>query len=84
MSYSMSDLLQLVVSEGASDLHIRVGLPPVIRTHGVLERISGPSLSPEDTEELASSITSDDHIQAVRTRGGAVVVFRPGGVLVCR
>ena len=28
MSYSMSDLLQLVVSEGASDLHIRVGTPP--------------------------------------------------------
>ena len=24
MSYAMSDLLQLVVSEGASDLHIRV------------------------------------------------------------
>ena len=30
MSYSMSDLLQLVVSEGASDLHIRVGAPPVV------------------------------------------------------
>ena len=31
MSYSMSDLLQLVVYEGASDLHIRVGTPPTIR-----------------------------------------------------
>ena len=30
MAYSMSDLLQLVVSEGSSDLHIRVGCPPVI------------------------------------------------------
>ena len=29
----MSDLLQLVVSEGASDLHIRVEVPPVIRVH---------------------------------------------------
>ena len=42
MSYSMSDLLQLVVSEGASDLHIRVGTPPIIRVHGILHRVEGP------------------------------------------
>ena len=42
MSYSMSDLLQLVVSEGASDLHIRVGTPPTIRVHGILHRVEGP------------------------------------------
>ena len=66
----MSDLLQLVVSENASDLHIRVGSPPVIRVHGVLHRVEGPTLRPEDTEELSRSITSDDHIQTVRERGG--------------
>jgi Tfp pilus assembly pilus retraction ATPase PilT len=38
MAYSMSDLLQLVVSEGSSDLHIRVGVPPTIRVHGILHR----------------------------------------------
>jgi len=69
MSYSMSDLLQLVVTEGASDLHLRVNVPPVIRVHGVLHRVEGPSLSPEDTEELMRSITSEEHIQAVRERG---------------
>jgi twitching motility protein PilT len=71
MSYSMSDLLQLVVSEGASDLHIRVGTAPTIRVHGILHRVEGPPCSPEDTEELMRSITSDDHIQHVRERGGA-------------
>jgi len=69
MSYSMSDLLQLVVEEGASDLHIRVGVPPVIRVHGILHRVEGPPCKPEDTEELMRSITSDDHIQAVREKG---------------
>ncbi|MCX7872491.1 MAG: type IV pilus twitching motility protein PilT [Verrucomicrobiae bacterium] len=69
MSYSMSDLLQLVVEEGASDLHIRVGVPPVIRVHGILHRVDGPPCKPEDTEELMRSITSDDHIQAVREKG---------------
>jgi len=67
----MSDLLQLVVSEGASDLHIRVGVPPTIRVHGILHRVEGPLLTAEDTEELMRSITSDDHIQHVRERGGA-------------
>lgn len=78
MSYSMSDLLQLVVSEGAADLHIRVGVPPVIRLHGILHRVEGPSLRPEDTEELMRSITSEDHIQHVRERGGADFGFAFG------
>ena len=78
MSYSMSDLLQLVVSEGASDLHIRVGTPPVIRVHGILHRVEGPVLRPEDSEELMRSITSEDHIQHVRERGGADFGFAFG------
>ncbi|HOB32657.1 MAG TPA: ATPase, T2SS/T4P/T4SS family, partial [Verrucomicrobiota bacterium] len=78
MSYSMSDLLQLVVSEGASDLHIRVGTPPTIRVHGILHRVEGPALSADDTEELMRSITSDDHIQHVRERGGADFAFAFG------
>src|SRR5918911_5237663 len=78
MSYSMSDLLQLVVSEGSSDLHIRVGTPPTIRVHGILHRVEGPPLKPEDTEELMRSITSEDHIQHVRERGGADFGFAFG------
>src|SRR5260370_15246071 len=78
MSYSMSDLLQLVVSEGASDLHVRVGTPPTIRVHGILHRVEGPALAPEDSEELMRSITSEDHIQHVRERGGADFGFAFG------
>jgi twitching motility protein PilT len=78
MSYSMSDLLQLVVTEGSSDLHVRVATAPVIRLHGVLHRVDGPPLKPEDTEELMRSITSEDHIQHVRERGGADFGFAFG------
>ena len=78
MSYSMSDLLQLVVSEGASDLHIRVGTAPTIRVHGILHRVEGPALKPEDAEELMRSITSEEHIQQVRERGGADFAFAFG------
>ena len=74
----MSDLLQLTVSEGASDLHLRVGIPPVIRVHGRLHRVEGPPLAPEDTEELSRSITSEDHIQSVREQGGSDFGFAFG------
>ncbi|MBN8248724.1 MAG: type IV pilus twitching motility protein PilT [Verrucomicrobia bacterium] len=78
MSYQMSDLLQLMVSEGAADLHIRVNIPPVIRLHGILHRVEGPILKPEDTEELMRSITSEDHIQQIREKGGADFGFAFG------
>lgn len=76
----MSDLLQLVVSENASDLHLRVGSAPVIRVHGVLHRVEGPPLLPEDTEELVHSFTSEDQIQQVRERGGTDFGFAFGEV----
>jgi len=92
----MSDLLQLVVAEGAADLHLRVGVPPVIRLHGVLHRVEGPSLKPEETEELMRSIASEDCIQQVHEHGGVdfgfafierfhfrVSMFREKGNLGC-
>ena len=80
MSYQMSDLLQLMVAEGGADLHIRVGIPPVIRIHGILQRVDGPVLKPEDTEELMRSITSEDHVQQIREKGGADFGFAFGEV----
>ena len=74
----MSDLLQLVVSENSSDLHLRVGIPPAIRVHGTLHRVDGPPLKVEDTEELMRSITSEDNIQQVRENGGADFGFAFG------
>jgi twitching motility protein PilT len=78
MSYSMSDLLQLVVQENAADLHLRAGVPPVIRLHGTLHKVEGPPLKAEDTEELMRTITSEDNIQQVRERGGADFGFAFG------
>jgi twitching motility protein PilT len=62
--------LQLAVDEGASDLHLSVGMPPVLRIHGRLRPLDTASLTPEDTERLMKGITSPDHQQKVRERGG--------------
>src|SRR6266403_1707959 len=58
MSYSMSDLLQLVVSEGAADLHLRVNVPPVIRLHGILHRVDGPNFA----EALRRALRQDPDV----------------------
>jgi twitching motility protein PilT len=66
----ISDLLQLVVDEGASDLHLSVGVPPVLRLHGRLRPLDTEPLKAEDTERFMKSITSDEHQQRVREQGG--------------
>ncbi|MBW8781443.1 MAG: type IV pilus twitching motility protein PilT [Verrucomicrobia bacterium] len=71
MSYEMNDLLELVVDQGASDLHIQVGQPPTLRLSGSMVPIEGPALTPADTEKLMLSITPDNHQQSVKLNGGA-------------
>ncbi|NQU10804.1 Flp pilus assembly complex ATPase component TadA, partial [bacterium] len=66
----MEDLLQVVCDETASDLHLRVGVPPTIRLHGSLVAMDLPVLTPEDTEQLMKAITSEAHIQRTREAGG--------------
>lgn len=71
MSYEMNELLTLMCDAGASDLHIQVGVPPTLRLSGTMTPVDGPNLTPEDTENLVKSITSDHHQQKVKTSGGA-------------
>ena len=71
MSYEMNELLELVLEEGASDLHIQVGKPPTLRLHGSMVSVDGPDLTPADTERLMQSIAADSYVQAAKTEGGA-------------
>jgi len=52
LNYILDDLLTQMPGLGASDLHIRVGEPPMMRIHGDLERLDYPVLKHEDTIEL--------------------------------
>ena len=78
MSVEMPDLLQLVVNEGVSDLHIEVGAPPMVRLHGDLTPLNVPALTPEDTERLVKSIASDDHMQCIAENGAVDFGFAFG------
>ncbi|MBD3265239.1 type IV pili twitching motility protein PilT, partial [bacterium] len=67
----MEDLLKIVVERDASDLHIRVGRPPVIRVDGRLEDLGNEPLTPDDTEYLMNSISPDMHREAIAEIGSA-------------
>ena len=69
MAFEMYDLLELVIKEKGSDLHIEVGIPPVIRIHGKLIQIDGPALTPGDTVKLIQSFASDDHQRIIKEKG---------------
>jgi twitching motility protein PilT len=49
----VGELLRHMVEVGASDLHLKVGQPPVVRVDGTLLRTSFDVLTPPDTEAAA-------------------------------
>jgi twitching motility protein PilT len=58
---TLYDLLQNMIREGASDLHITTGNPPRFRVNGMLRVMdpSAPPLKPVDTKALCYSILTD-------------------------
>ncbi len=54
-------MLEEVIKVDASDLHLQVGLPPMLRVDGSLRAITeAPVLEPADLEKLVFSILDDD------------------------
>jgi len=56
MPAPLDDLLQKMTEVGASDLHLKVGSPPVMRIDGELHPTNLHTLTPQDTESYAESI----------------------------
>lgn len=60
MIVEMRHLLELLVSQGASDLHIASGSPPRFRIDGALVVRSGaPTLTPPEIEQMAYSLLGE-------------------------
>jgi twitching motility protein PilT len=55
----VDDLLRLAVERGASDLHLKVGSPPLLRVDGALQPVDTvPALGAEATAAAAASLMS--------------------------
>jgi twitching motility protein PilT len=55
----ISELLLFVHKEGASDLHISAGEPPMARIHGEMRRIEMPALNKDEVHVMLYDVLSD-------------------------
>ncbi len=62
-------LLETAIKKNASDLHLHVGRPPVLRLHGHLRDLATKSLEPDDTMALMKAITPDRGQQELQESG---------------
>ena len=70
MAYDIHQLLEAMIENGASDLHLHVGRAPSLRVSGSVVSIEGAALTPEDTEALVQSITPPEHLERLKRDGG--------------
>jgi twitching motility protein PilT len=55
----ITELLAFSAKQGASDLHLSAGLPPMIRVDGEVRRINLPALSHKEVHALVYDIMND-------------------------
>ncbi len=63
----LNDYLFDAIHANASDLHITVGLPPMIRVQGKVQPLDYPPLTPNVTREMIYDILSNDQRQRFET-----------------
>ncbi|WLR50089.1 type IV pilus twitching motility protein PilT [Bacillus tianshenii] len=69
MKEQLDTLLRTSHDIGASDLHLTVGVPPVLRLHGELKQYGKNTLKPADTEGMAKAIIPKDLWETFKEKG---------------
>lgn len=77
----LKKILTLAVQRGASDVHLKVGLPPVLRIHGKLVPVTGEKrLMPEDTRDIAFSIMGERQQEKFRVSNEVDMAYGVSGL----
>ncbi len=71
-------LLETCIRVNASDIHLHVGRPPVLRVDGGLRPLETKSLEPDDTTALMKSVTPERNQQELQEEGGTDYGFAFG------
>lgn len=66
---TMKELLLKAKENGASDVHITVGIPPKCRINGELQDMGYPALMPEDTTRIVEGIMSEKELHKLEEEG---------------
>jgi len=69
VSLELNRMLQIAIQGGASDIHIKVGLPPMFRVNGMLLPLKDAErMSPEDTANFAKQIMTPGQLSKFREK----------------
>ncbi len=56
----LNEILSIGLKSGASDIHLKAGLPPIYRIDGTLRPLpKAPRITPEQTEQITAEIMND-------------------------
>ena len=72
---TVEQLLMTAKEQGASDVHITVGVPPKMRVNGELLDLDYPRLMPDDCEKIILSIMNDRQLEMFKENGEADFSF---------
>jgi twitching motility protein PilT len=72
--------LRHMVEAGASDLHMKPGLPPVLRIDGVLQHGPFNALTPDDTEAVVMELLPESEVVRFKSNNEADVGYTLAGV----
>ncbi|NLK91130.1 MAG: PilT/PilU family type 4a pilus ATPase, partial [Clostridiales bacterium] len=62
-------LAEETVKRNASDLHITVGVPPILRINGEMHPMELPVLKPNDTAELVKQVLNEKQLEILNKNG---------------
>lgn len=74
------ELVKYAVENKASDIHITVGLPPLLRIDGELIRYGDKVLLPNDTENLVKQVLNDKQFNELKENGQIDMSYSVPGV----
>lgn len=67
--FCVNKLLIETARQGASDLHITVGVAPLMRLKGKLVRLCAPKVIPTDAEFIVKQLLSEEQLRIVDAKG---------------
>lgn len=79
-SVTLDGLFKAAARHDASDLHIKVGKPPILRIAGSLRNLELEPFSKEDTESLVMPMLSEDQKKHLAKLGGVDFAYSAPGV----
>lgn len=59
----IDEILRMAIERKASDIHLTVGLPPMMRLDGEMTPLPYTIMEPEDTRRMIYETLTDDHIE---------------------